>query len=416
MSEKTEQPTDKKVRDAREKGQVGVSQDITKLISGIVIFATLFAMQEGLMSKGQDIISFSIVKTNTEFHQAAGEVISKTMDSLIGIVLPIVAIAFFIKIAGTWLQIGPMFAPKAVKFDINKLNPMSTLKNLFSAKKFYELANNVFKTLVLFFLFYVLIKSNLGRLFLLPTGDLNMFWHSSAALFKVTIIVAFSILLVFSVFDFGMQKFFHKKSLKMSIDEVKREFKDSEGDPHTKGQRNSMMHEILNSEPENTEALVEQADAVVVNPTHYAVALFYRENKTPLPMMLCKGHDDKAKEIIRYARQKDKPIIRYVWLARTLYAHKGKYIPRPTIQAVAEIYKAIKPLLEDTSTQPKMSAEKKAEVTQELEAALAEKHKATLELQRTRVMRNVENASTENTDSVESQTPRQKPNKPVKGS
>jgi type III secretion system FlhB-like substrate exporter len=92
---------------------------------------------------------------------------------------------------------------------------------------------------------------------------------------------------------------------------------------------------------------VKQADAVVVNPTHYAVALYYRAGETPLPKILVKGHDDKAKKIIEFARKYDKPIIRYVWLARTLYAHKGQYIPKPTMQAVVAIYHALKPILQE---------------------------------------------------------------------
>ncbi len=347
MSEKTEEPTDKKVRDAREKGQVGVSQDITKLISTIVLLSTLFAMQDSLMSKGKEIISFSILKTNTEFSQAAGEVVTKLGNMLLGTVLTICAIAFFIKIIGTWIQTGPMFTPKAIKFDLAKLNPLATLKNMFSGKKLYEFGNNIFKFIVVGLLFYYLTKAQLGTLFLLPTGDLEMFWQSSAALIRNIIVISLSILLVFSVFDFTMQKFFHKKSLKMTIDEVKREYKNSEGDPQTKGQRNMVMHEILNSDPEETRQLVEEADAVVVNPTHYAVALFYRPGETPLPKILCKGVDAQAKKIIGYAKEFDKPVIRYVWLARTLYAHKGKYIPRQTLEAVAEIYRVLKPIVDD---------------------------------------------------------------------
>ena len=175
------------------------------------------------------------------------------------------------------------------------------------------------------------------------------------------------ILLVMALVDFAMQKYFHNKTLKMSIDEVKREYKESEGDPHMKGHLSALRQEVLESEPEDIEGSVRQADAIVVNPTHYAVALYYRNGETPLPQILCKGVDDKAKTIIAFARKYDKPIIRYVWLARTLYAHKGLYIPKPTLQAVAAIYHALKPILqEEDKTEDQLNSEKNnQEISQE---------------------------------------------------
>ncbi|VUD40253.1 Yop proteins translocation protein U [Thalassocella blandensis] len=347
MSEKTEEPTEKKLKDSREKGQVGVSQDITKLISTIVIFSALFGMGNSLVEKGKQAIEFSILRTNADFSLAAAEVGTKVFNQALTIIIIVVFVAFFMKIVGTWIQTGPMFTPKAVKIDFAKLNPISTLKNMFSMKKFYELFNNIVKVAVITLVFYALIKAYLPTLFLLPTGELEMLSNSGVSLFRNAIVIALSILLVLSVFDFAMQKFFHKKQLKMSIDEVKREYKDSEGDPHVKGQRDAIRQEILESEPENIDQLVQDADAVVVNPTHFAVALYYREGETPLPKILCKGHDDKAREIISCAKKHDKPVIRYVWLARTLYAHDGVYIPRKTMPGVIAIYQAIKPLMED---------------------------------------------------------------------
>ncbi|TQV84086.1 EscU/YscU/HrcU family type III secretion system export apparatus switch protein [Exilibacterium tricleocarpae] len=351
MSEKTEEPTEKKIKDSRDKGQVGLSQDITKLITAIVVFGMLFAMGEVLMAKGKEAILFAILRSNGSFTQAAGEVVGKLAVDTIAVVLIIVAIAFFLKIIGTWIQTGPIFSPKALKIDFAKLNPVATLKNMFSMRKLYELLNNVVKTAVITVVFYMLIKKYVPTLFLLPTGDLEMFWRASSVLYSRVVVVALAILLILSVFDFAMQKYFHKKQLKMSIDEVKREHKDSEGDPHVKGQRDAVRQEILESEPKNIDKLVEKADAVVVNPTHFAVALYYRENETPLPTILCKGKDEEAFDIISFAKKYDKPIIRYVWLARTLYAHQGTYIPRPTMPGVVAIYKAIRPLMEGTDSE-----------------------------------------------------------------
>jgi type III secretion protein U len=347
MSEKTEEPTEKKIRDARNKGQVAVSQDVSKLLIAIAILSFLFSIQDWLMSSGKEAITLSIEKGGGNFIQSAGEVFSKVFSLAMMIILGVIGIAFFLKIIGTWMQTGPLFAVEALKIDFNKFNPVSQLKNIFSQRKLYEMFNNIVKTLILGLLFYYLIKTYFPTLILLPTGDLDMLWKASAALFKHAINIALVILLVMAVFDFAMQKYFHRKSLMMSVDEVHREYKESEGDPHMKGHLGALRQEILESEPEDLDSTVKQADAVVVNPTHFAVALYYRPDETPLPQILCKGCDDKAKEIIALARKHDKPIVRYVWLARTLYAHKGQYIPKPTLQAVAALYQALKPMLED---------------------------------------------------------------------
>lgn len=347
MSEKTEEPTEKKLREARRKGQVAVSQDVPKLLAAIIILSFLFAIQESLMSSGKDAISFAIEKANGNFIQSAGEVFTKIFKMALTIILGVVGIAFFMKIIGTWMQTGPLFAPEALSLDFNKFNPINQLKNIFSKKKFYEMINNIFKTIILGLLFYYLIKKYFPTLVLLPTGDLDMLWKAATSLFKHAINISLVILLVLAAADFGMQKYFHRKSLMMSVEEVHREYKESEGDPHMKGHLSSLRQEILESEPEDLEGIVKQADAVVVNPTHYAVALYYRPGETPLPKILCKGYDDRAKKIIDLARKHDKPIVRYVWLARTLYAHKGQYIPKPTLQAVAALYQALRPILDN---------------------------------------------------------------------
>ena len=183
MSEKTEEPTDKKVQDARKKGQVGVSQDISKLMVSTAIFAFLFAVQDSLMSSGKEILSFSISKTNTEFKQAAAEVFTKVFNMALGTALTIVGIALAMKIIGTWMQTGPMFATEALKIDFNKFNPVTQVKNMFSVKKIYEMINNIFKAAILFYVFYILITKYFSTLVLLPTGDLDMIWKSSAAHF-----------------------------------------------------------------------------------------------------------------------------------------------------------------------------------------------------------------------------------------
>lgn len=137
----------------------------------------------------------------------------------------------------------------------------------------------------------------------------------------------------------------------MSHEDLRNEHKDAEGDPHMKGQRKSLARDILNAPAKpRPVGKVEDADLLLVNPTHYAVALFYRPGQTPLPRILCKGEEAEAQQLIARAHQARIPVIRFVWLARTLYRQpEGRYIPRETLQAVAQVYRVLRQLEQDTA-------------------------------------------------------------------
>ncbi|WP_181486603.1 EscU/YscU/HrcU family type III secretion system export apparatus switch protein, partial [Lonsdalea populi] len=189
-------------------------------------------------------------------------------------------------------------------------------------------------------------------------GNLDGFWHGVAAVLQRVARTTLAALLVLAVLDFGLQKYFFMKQQRMSREDLRNEHKDSEGDPHMKGQRKSMARDILNAPAKLRPAgKVENADLLLVNPTHYAVALFYRPGQTPLPRILCKGEDEEARQLIARAHRAEIPVIRFVWLARTLYRQpEGRYIPRDTLQAVAQVYRVLRQLEQDTT--------RKAEVTE----------------------------------------------------
>jgi len=157
------------------------------------------------------------------------------------------------------------------------------------------------------------------------------------------------LLLAMGIVDFALQKYFHAKKLRMSHDDIKKEYKQAEGDPHVKGHRRQLAKELLNQAPTTPRKPVEDADMLVVNPTHYAVALYYRPGVTPLPVIHCKGQDDDALSLIERAKRAKIPVVQSVWLARTLYkVGDGRHIPRTTLLAVAHIYQVVRQLDEIT--------------------------------------------------------------------
>jgi type III secretion protein U len=130
----------------------------------------------------------------------------------------------------------------------------------------------------------------------------------------------------------------------MDMEEIKREFKESEGDPMVKGQRKQLAREWANEAPA---AKTEKANAVVVNPTHFAVAMFYDPKEAMVPIVLAKGKDDIAQAMIQRAREFNIPVIRHVWLARTLYAtgRQDSVIPKSSYEAVAQVYAVVNELV-----------------------------------------------------------------------
>jgi type III secretion protein U len=347
MSEKTEKATPKKEQDSRKKGQVGQSQDVHKLMIAAALFEVILAMVDNSMASLTSMVSTPLYLLNQPFSYAIQKVLIQCSTIAGSLIIMAIGIAVIMRLAGAWIQFGFLFAPEALKLDFNKLNPMSQLKNMFSGKKLFELFNSLAKAIVLGFILYLLITPSLQTLIKIPLTDINTAWHGIVQIFIKIERTCLMALLVLASIDFGMQKYFHLKSLRMSKDDIKQEYKNSEGDPHTKGHRRSEAQRLANEDiptpqkqqPQN----LGEADALIVNPTHFAVALYYRPEITPLPKIICKGMDNDALDLISQAKKNNIPIIRFVWLARTLHKEDvGSYIPRKTLRYVAKIYQVIK--------------------------------------------------------------------------
>ncbi len=192
---------------------------------------------------------------------------------------------------------------------------------------------------------YVVVKPSLNALINLATTDLQTYILALIAVFRYLLHACLGLLLVLALLDMTLQKHFFAKRMRMTQVEVVKEYKDMEGDPHVKGQRRSLAYQLAQEEPKVKLPKLEEADMLVVNPTHFAVALFYRPGKTPLPLLIDKGTDAEARKLIDRAKAADVPVIQCVWLARTLYTKKlGASIPRETLQAVAIIYRTLREL------------------------------------------------------------------------
>ncbi|TDO98242.1 type III secretion system export apparatus subunit SctU [Marinomonas balearica] len=352
MSEKTEKATPQKVKDSRKKGQVGQSQDIHKLMILGVLMEVVLGMVESGVRNLEKLTAIPLSMINQPFEYALQATVVNCLTIAASMIVMALGIAVVLRLMGGWLQFGFLIAPEALKIDFNKLNPFNQLKNMFSGKKLFELFNSFVKAITIGVIMYFILLPILPSLGKLALTDLDTTWRGIAELFLKVERAIIGVLIVIASIDFGMQKYFHAKSLKMSKDDVKQEYKNQEGDPHFKGQRKSEAIRLANEEPAPAPSVKPElgdADALVVNPTHFAVALYYRAEETPLPKILTKGEDQDALDLIEQAKSKGIPVIRFIWLARTLYKEKeGHYIPRTTLRYVAKIYQVLGELERDT--------------------------------------------------------------------
>lgn len=347
--EKKHPASAKKLRDQRKKGQVSQSQDVGKLlvltaISEIALFAADSSMQ-----RFQQLMVLPMSSMSQPFVRAVEEVLFSGLVMFFAFALLMVGVAIIMKLIASWMQIGFLFAPETLKLDFNRINPLNQLKQMFSAQSIINLLMSIAKAVLLGLVLYVVIRPSLGTLINLATTDLQTYIVALISLFRHLLHACLGLLLVLALIDLAMQKHFFAKRMRMTQVEVTQEYKNMEGDPHVKGQRRSLAYQLANEEPKVKLPKLEEADMLVVNPTHFAVALYYRAGVTPLPLLVSKGTDADARQLIQRAKAADVPVIQCVWLARTLYTHKlGASIPRETLQAVALIYRTLRELDDET--------------------------------------------------------------------
>jgi type III secretion protein U len=289
------------------------------------------------------LVDQSIRQIGKPFAHSLGEV---TMAA--GTLLMLVFGAFFIlcpviAFASHWGQFGILIAPESIVPSIEKINPVNGVKNLFSKKKLTELLISIIKAVLLGILCYHLVRKELPSILLLAGGEPKDIYFGFVALLRSVLHVVVGCCLALALIDFAIQKHFHIKSLKMDMDEIKREYKQAEGDPHVKAMRKGLARHYAMESPV---AKTKEANAVVVNPSHFAVAMFYDGAQTAAPLVVAKGKDEVALAMIREAQRCGIPVIRHVWLARTLYAtgKTAQFVPRASYESVAHVYAVVQEL------------------------------------------------------------------------
>jgi type III secretion protein U len=344
--EKTEQPTPHKIRKAREDGQVPKSKDFTQtLLLGALFGYTLANSAKLARDMGQIILSSSRLH-GLEFRGAASELLSSLVWDAILLLLPYLILVIVIGIFGEVVQTGLIFSFKPLMPKGDKLNPVSNLKQMFALKNIIEFIKSNLKVVALSTVVYMILRDSLDLLVHVPLAGVGGAGVVLGAIMTKLIIFTFLLFGAIALADLVYQRYEYHKGLRMSMDEIKQEYKQLEGDPHMKGHRKQVGREIAMGEGVQK---TRKASVVVTNPTHLAVSLYFAENETPLPIVLNKGSGAIAQAIVRVAREAGVPVMQNVPLARGLMstASVGQYIPSELVEPVAEVLLALRRLAQE---------------------------------------------------------------------
>ena len=346
--EKKYAASQKKLQDQRKKGQVAQSQDIGKLLVLAVISEIALLMAQNSLEQFGQLLMLPVSLVGQPFSRSLQVVVAEAGQVFFGFALLMMGAAIAMKLASSWLQFGFLFAPEVLTPDFNRLNPFNQAKQMFSPQSLMTLLTGLIKALLICAVLYRVIGPSLGALVGLVNADLPGYIVALIALFRHLLHVCLGLLLVLAVVDLALQRYFFARRMRMTHVEVVKEYKGMEGDPHTKMLRRALAQELAHEEPVAPTPPLEEADMLLINPTHFAVALYYRPPQTPLPTVIAKGADARARRMIDRARAADVPVIQCVWLARTLYGiETGHCISRETLQAVALVYRTLRELDDD---------------------------------------------------------------------
>lgn len=342
--EKTEEPTGKKLSDARKEGQVAKSKEIANAFGMLALFLILKVYVGTIGSRfiesfhvvyGQipDLVKMYNGNIPIDFMHV---LIRSMMMRLLTIIAPVLLIGVMVAVICDIVQVKWQPTTKPLRPKFSKLSPVKGFGRIFSPNSLMELLKSVLKLLVIGYVVYSYLKDRIGQIFILYDITLN---QAIGLIGEIAIDLGIRIAMVYMVIaflDYWYQKWKFHEDMKMTKQEVKDEYKNSEGDPQVKGKQKAKMREASQRRMMQD---VPRADVVITNPTHYAVALKYDAQEAEAPVVLAKGTDYLALQIKEKAKEADVEIVENKPLARMLYANVeiGEEIPPELYQTVAEI-------------------------------------------------------------------------------
>jgi flagellar biosynthetic protein FlhB len=336
--ERTEPATPKRREDARKKGQVARSRELPAAV-GLLAAALFFWVGGGAMVTGagrmmRDTLG-RVVQADLSLPRFQALLLSTAGDA-IGLLAPLMVVMAAVGVAANVLQTGPVASLHPLAPKLSKISPAKGLKRIFSAVTLMELFKSILKVTVVCAVVYGVLKGEAARIPELAGSDVHaLLPYMGRVAFRIVLSTGLALLMLGAI-DFAFQRFEHEKRLRMTRQEIKREMRETEGDPMVRARIRSIQREAARKRMMSD---VPGADVVVTNPTHLAVALKYAPDSMAAPRVVAKGAGHVAARIREIATQAGVPLMEDKPLARALYkaVEVGREIPFELYQAVAEV-------------------------------------------------------------------------------
>lgn len=328
--ERTEKATPRRQQKAREKGQIARSGEIISMAAMAGIILTFYSAGN-IFIKDISVLTGKLL--GLQYGRDPITVMRLTASEMMRLLAPFLGITFTLALVAGALQGG--FLVKPLNFEMERLNPISGFKNIFSRQGLAGLLKSLFKFALGGVLFYYIIKKAIAVLPFTAAMDISEIQNISGKLIAKAVIYAFTTFFVLAVFDYLYQRWNFERSIRMTKEEIKEEHRETEGDPLMKARIKSLQKEMARRRMMQE---VPKATVVITNPTQIAVALRYKKDEMSAPKVIAKGAGFIAVRIKEIARKYNIPIVEDKPLARAIYKLKlNSFIPEELYRAVAKI-------------------------------------------------------------------------------
>ena len=337
-SQKTEEPTQRKLDEARKKGQVATSQEVKHgfvLLGGLIAVAALAPLASGRMAERMGGFLGRLETVPTD-NRALIDLVASASGELALILLAPFIVFVVMAIAGSLVQHGPLLSAESLKPKLEKISPLKGLKRQFSIKAVAEFLKGIAKIAVVGAIAATVVWPELARIELFAGMPMDAVLDRVWIMAVKMMIAVLAVVAVIAGLDYLLQRYQHQKQQRMTKQEVKDEFKQTEGDPTVKARLKQIR---MDRARRRMMAAVPEADVVITNPTHFAVAMAYKPESMDAPKVVAKGADEIAHRIREVARAHDVALVENPPLARALYqsVEIDQSIPPEHYKAVAEV-------------------------------------------------------------------------------
>lgn len=342
-SQKNQKATPFKLKEAREKGQVSKSIEITSLLMFICFVATLLMVGKGIWIGLSELMA-SLLVTSAQINvttQSIPEFGMSIAMSIVKLFAPLLTAVVLGAVLFNLVQTGPILSSHPIKPDWKRLNPVQGFKKIFSKKTLFDLFKALLKVGSIYFAWMAFGQYWLNKIVLSYGMSTQSFVNHWADLAFDTILLLFGLLLPLALLDFAFARWDFAKKMMMSTQDIKDEHKKREGDPQVKQKQKQIQKELLKKAASLKS--VKDADVIITNPEHIAVALKYVPQSMLAPTILAMGEDKNAEKIRKIARANNVPIVRNIPLAREIYRSSviDGFIPESSYDGVAKIFKEV---------------------------------------------------------------------------